>query len=122
MRGQSRHQQVRQCTFHLNVIHGTGNIRFPCLFFVVWQTANGKDVSTPSQKVKKHGHLIPFDDNLILTTHLLYDTLTDSYKRKEANVLVNLISNSRPNEPKLVGRVTINLADLALGSRYSEVQ
>ena len=122
MKGQSRHQEVRECTFQLKVVNGTGSIRFPCSFYVVWQTANGKNASAPSQKVKKNGQLIPFDDILTLTTHLLYDTLADSYQRKDANVLVNLISSSRPNDPKLVGRVTIDLAELTSSNRYSKVQ
>jgi len=30
--------------------------------------------------------------------------------------MVNLVSNSRPNEPKLVGRVSVDLAEVANSS------
>ena len=63
--------------------------------------------------------MIPFDDTLTLTTYLCYDTSVQSYNKKEANVLVNLVSNSRPNEPKLVGRVTVDLAELTNTDKYT---
>ena len=50
-----------------------------------------------------------------MTVHLVYDTKLNKYRKKEAIVLVNLLSNSRPNDPKLVGRVTFDLGAAAQG-------
>lgn len=43
---------------------------------------------------------------------MLYDTLQKVYYKKEIMLMVNLLSKSRPDQVKLVGRVMINLADL----------
>ena len=41
---------------------------------------------------------------------MIYDLKQLTYKKKESIILVNLLSNARPNDPKLVGRVEIDLA------------
>jgi hypothetical protein len=53
---------------------------------------------------------------------MIYDLKHQNYRRKEAIILVNLLSNSRPNDPKLVGRVEVDLANIANGSIIQELK
>lgn len=53
---------------------------------------------------------------------MIYDLKQQSYRRKEAIILVNLLSNSRPNDPKLVGRVEFDLATVANDSTMQELK
>ena len=91
------------------------SIRFPCSFFFEWKTATGKSSIASKNKVKVVNGSIPFNDKLTMKVHMIYDTGIGKYRKKESIVLVNLLSNSRPNDPKLVGRVTVDLAKVATG-------
>lgn len=43
---------------------------------------------------------------------MLYDTREKLYYKKQTLLTVNLLSKSRPDQVKLVGRVSVNLADI----------
>jgi hypothetical protein len=45
-----------------------------------------------------------------MNTELIYDGLNSRYLKKDTLVVVNLISNSRPDQIKLVGRLVLDLA------------
>lgn len=49
---QSKKQEIRACTFEMEVTQGTGNIKFPCHCFVEWKTSIGKDGTKSSNRVK----------------------------------------------------------------------
>lgn len=44
---------------------------------------------------------------------MFFDKETDRYKNRGAVIMLQLLSNSRPNDPKLVGRVSIDLGAIA---------
>lgn len=44
--------------------------------------------------------------------NILYDKANKKYLKKESLLMINLISKSRPDQIKLVGRVAIDLADV----------
>jgi hypothetical protein len=49
---------------------------------------------------------------------MIHDCKNQRYAKKEAIVTVNLISNSRPNEAKMVGRVVFDLGKAANRTEY----
>ena len=44
--------------------------------------------------------------------NILYDKVNKKYLKKESLLMINLISKSRPDQIKLVGRVVVDLADV----------
>lgn len=46
-------------------------------------------------------------------TELIYDNSSKKFVKKETLLNLNLVSKSRQNQVKLVGRVTIDLAEIA---------
>lgn len=59
-----------------------------------------------------------FDEVLTFSTHLVFDVNAKHYGKKESVIILNLLSKSSPNEPKLVGRVTIELGSVANGTSF----
>jgi uncharacterized membrane protein YobD (UPF0266 family) len=53
---------------------------------------------------------------------MLYDNSTKQFYKKETLLTINLVSKSRPDQVKLVGRVNIDLSQIANNSvsLYSE--
>jgi hypothetical protein len=88
-------------------------IRFPCTFFFEWKTANGKHHVASKQRVKSENKIIAFREKVELVVLMVFDVKTAEYRKKESVVMVNLLSNSRPKDPKLVGRVTVELSAIA---------
>jgi hypothetical protein len=79
---QSKRQEIRACTFEMEVIEGTGNIKFPCSCFVEWKTSNGKDIIKSPNPVKLIQRKLAFKERLILATPLIYDLSRTTYLRK----------------------------------------
>jgi len=52
---------------------------------------------------------------------MLYNLKLQHYRKKDSIILVNLLSNSRPNDPKLVGRVEIDLASITNKNNMQEL-
>jgi hypothetical protein len=54
---------------------------------------------------------------------MVYDNDGRRFYKKETLLTVNLVSRSRPDQVKLVGRVSVNLADIAANkiSMYSRL-
>lgn len=52
---------------------------------------------------------------------MLYHRAQKQYLKKESLFHLNLISNSRPDQVKLVGRVVIDLSEIANSNKYSSV-
>jgi N-terminal C2 in EEIG1 and EHBP1 proteins len=59
-----------------------------------------------------------FNEELSLVTNMLYDARNRKYVKKEVLVIMNLVSNSRPSESKMVGRVVVDLGGAANGLQY----
>lgn len=57
--------------------------------------------------------MIAFNETIILNALLIYDLKQDTYRKKDSVIQVNLLSNSRPKDPKLVGRVALDLSTFA---------
>ncbi len=52
---------------------------------------------------------------------MIYHRGQRQYLKKESLIHLNLISNSRPDQIKLVGRVVIDLAEIANKSVYASI-
>ena len=52
---------------------------------------------------------------------MIYHRGQRQYLKKESLIHLNLISNSRPDQIKLVGRVVIDLAEIANKSAYASI-
>lgn len=109
----SKKIEIRECSFLLEVTEAFANVRFPCTFFFELKTANGKHHVASSNRVKANNGTIPFQETVTLNVLMAYDLKQEKYKKKEATILVSLLSNSRPNDPKLVGRVTLDLSEVS---------
>lgn len=105
-----RKLEVRECSFMLEVTEGIASVRFPCSFFFELKTTNGKHHVASNNRVKANNGVIAFQETVVLNVLMVYDLKQGRYKKKEAALLVSLLSNSRPNDPKLVGRVTLDLS------------
>lgn len=44
---------------------------------------------------------------------MLYDNNLKKFFKKETHLIINLVSKSRPDQVKLVGRVSVDLSELA---------
>ncbi len=53
---------------------------------------------------------------------MVKDSRSTGYKNKESIVMVNLLSNSRPNDPKLVGQVVVDLSSVTPNNKYAEIR
>ena len=65
--------------------------------------------------------LIDLNETLIFTTEMLFHRAQRQYLKKESLIHLNLISNSRPDQIKLVGRVVVDLSEIANTHRYSTI-
>ena len=63
---------------------------------------------------------MPFDEKIYLTTEVLYDNKKMEFLKKDTVVELYLVSKSRPDQNKLVGRVTIDLAKVLNVEMYAE--
>ena len=52
---------------------------------------------------------------------MVYNTKSHQYYSKETFLLLNLVSKSRPDQVKLVGRISVDLADVLNRRRFEEV-
>lgn len=94
-------------------------VRFPCLFSVQWRTNNQK-VSVETGKQSPQSGKVDFNEDLLMRTEVAFDRNKRIFLKKETQVQLNLISKSRPDQSKLVGRVTIDLATLLNEGLYTE--
>ncbi len=52
---------------------------------------------------------------------MVYNAKKREYYSKETFLVLNLVSKSRPDQVKLVGRISVDLADILNRKRYSEL-
>ena len=64
--------------------------------------------------------MIHFNETLTLRTEIIHDTSTQQFERKDIHVQLNLVSKSRPDEAKLVGRCTLDLASIINQRLYGQ--
>ena len=100
------------------IASATTTVRFPCLFSVQWRTNNHK-VSIETAKYSPQGGKTDFNESLTMTTEVAFERSKKIFIKKETQVQLNLISKSRPDQSKLVGRVTIDLATILNEGLYS---
>lgn len=50
---------------------------------------------------------------------MVYNSKKKEYYSKETFLVLNLVSKSRPDQIKLVGRISIDLADIVNKNRFS---
>jgi hypothetical protein len=55
-----------------------------------------------------------------MRTEVAFDRATRRFLKKETQVQLNLISKSRPDQSKLVGRVTVDLAAILNDGLYAQ--
>lgn len=98
-------------------------IKFPCTYVVEVKSINGKMmISSTKNKVPAISSVARFDENLKFETELLYNKNTGKFERKDILLLLNLISNRRPDQMKLVGRICIDLSQVANTEHYSTLR
>lgn len=61
--------------------------------------------------------IVNLDESLTFTTQMIYHRQQQKYLKKETLIHLNLISNSRPDQIKLVGRVVLDLSTIANNSQ-----
>ena len=111
---QSEDLQVFTCTFEAQILSATMDIKFPCTFEVLWKSMNGKILmASTKNKVSAIQSIASFNETLIFETDLLYNTQTHQYLKKDSLLMLNLMSKKRPDQQKLVGRITVDLAEIA---------
>ena len=112
---------VHLCTFQANFQKAKVNLRFPSLFFVEWKAINNKNSVCTIGRKKAVNSLIELDEDLTFSTEMIYHRIQKQYLKKQSLIHLNLISNSRPDQIKLVGRVIIDLAQVANKNNFADV-
>jgi hypothetical protein len=56
-----------------------------------------------------------------MKTEVGYDKASKQFLKRETQLQLNLISKSKTDQPKLVGRTTIDLANLLNVHQYKEI-
>ncbi len=72
----TKFNEVRECTFELEIADAMANIRFPCSFFFEWKTTNGKHHATSNNRVKANKGTINFNEAITMKAILVYDLKT----------------------------------------------
>ena len=116
--GQSE-KSVFSVNIQLAVRSAATVVRFPCLFSVQWRTNNQK-VNVETAKYSPQAGRTDFNEDLIMRTEIAFDRVTRRFIKKETQVQLNLTSKSTPDQSKLVGRVTIDLANILNDHLYTE--
>lgn len=104
---------IHLCTFEAYFYKAKVNLRFPSLFFVEWKSMNSKNSVAMIGRKRAINSNIDLDETLLFTTEMIFHRGQDQYLKKESLIHLNLISSSRPDEVKLVGRVVIDLSNIA---------
>lgn len=94
-------------------------IKFPCCYFVEWATAAGKNLSITPKHKPENNHIY-FNEKISLATEMIYNHKSQEYTKKESTVELFLVSKSRPDQNKLVGRVTVDLSKIVNVGMYAE--
>lgn len=104
---------IHLCTFEAYFYKAKVNLRFPSLFFVEWKSMNSKNSVAMIGRKRAINSNIDLDETLLFTTEMIFHRGQGQYLKKESLIHLNLISSSRPDEVKLVGRVVIDLSNIA---------
>lgn len=111
-------KSVYQVAVELNILSATTTVRFPCLFSVQWKTNNQK-VNIETGKYGPQGSKTEFNQKLVMKTEIGYDKSRKCFLKKETQVQLNLTSKNKSDQPKLVGRVAVDLASILNEGVYS---
>ena len=60
-----------------------------------------------------------FGENLICQTYMMFNPKTNEYVPKLTSMCLDLVTERKPDEEKMVGRVAVNLAEILNSSAYS---
>jgi hypothetical protein len=111
--------EVYQCAFEVHVQKATMVVKFPCLYSIEIKTMTKKNIlAVTKQKVSAVNSVAIFNETLRFDTELLYNCKERLFAKKEVLLLLNLVSIRRPEQVKLVGRVTIDLSEV-MQAHYS---
>lgn len=83
-------------------------MKFPCTYFVEWRTVNAKSTAR-TEKHAPQQNTVNFEERITLSVEMLYDHNKLEFLKRETIVELYLISKSRPDQNKLVGRVNVDL-------------
>jgi hypothetical protein len=112
--------KVYNVTLQAEISEAITSVKFPCLFYVLWKT-NDQQYVTETGKYSPQGGKVAIHETITLRLPLVYERTKQVFLKKETQVQLNLISKSRPEQPKLVGRVTLDLAALINNNLYPTV-
>lgn len=94
-------------------------MKFPCSYFVEWRTINSKATARTTRHPPRDNQ-VTFEETISLQLEMLYDHAKLEFLRRETIVELYLVSKSRPDQNKLVGRVSIDLGKVVNVGMYEE--
>jgi hypothetical protein len=94
-------------------------MKFPCTYFVEWRTINSKSTAR-TERHAPNENTVHFEERVSLQVEMLFDHSNLEFLRRETIVELFLVSKSRPDQNKLVGRVNIDLGKVANVGMYEE--
>ena len=110
---------MHRCTFQAHFTTAKVNIRFPSVFFMEWKEVHGRNAVAMTGRPRADKTLITFEEELSWGTEMLFHPQQQRWLKKEALLHLNLISSSRPDQVKLVGRVLLDLAEIIERNPYT---
>ena len=112
---------IQVCTFEGYFERATVNLKFPSLFFVEWKSMNSKNSVSMISRKRAIDSVVDLDEAVSFTTEMIFHKGEQKYLKKESLLNLNLISNSRPDQIKLVGRVILDLSNVANHNSLAEL-
>jgi hypothetical protein len=98
-------------------------VKFPCTYSVEIKTLNNKVIlAATRQQVSAVNSIAVFNETLKFDTELLYNNKQREFVKKDVLMLLNLVSLRRPDQQKLVGRITIDLSEAIQTHYFSQLQ
>jgi hypothetical protein len=117
-----RNITIYVCTFTVHVEAANVLIKFPCQYFLEWKTQNGKKVAEGKARPVARNSQVEFNETLELTTEMVMDRASGRFLKKDTLLNLNLVSKARQDQVKLIGRVAIDLADIANRQDYQRAR
>jgi hypothetical protein len=98
-------------------------VKFPCTYSVEVKSMNNKNTfAVTRQQVSAVNSVAVFNETLKFDAELLYNNKQRVFVKKDVLMLLNLVSLRRPEQQKLVGRITVDLSEAIQTHYFSQLQ
>ena len=113
---------THHCIFQATINHATVHIKFPCSYFLHWKTDNNSHHAEGRSRPTALNSRIVFEETLTLEVEMQRGGSSGRWMRRETEMDLNLVSRSKSDCVKLVGRVGVDLAEVLNEGRFASIE